>query len=478
MNFKTIVYTVGRALSLEGGLLVIPTVISLIYQEPIGAFVKTIIACEIVAAAMMLMGEKNSERLFSRDGFAIVSLSWIVLSIFGALPFYLSGSIPSYVDAFFESVSGFTTTGASILTDVEALGKGVLFWRSFSHWIGGMGVLVFILAIAERNPNRSINIMRAEMPGAKVDKIKPKAKSTAIVLYKIYCVMTVLEIVLLLIGGMPLYDSVVHSLGTAGTGGFGIYGDSIGEFSPYLQYIIAIFMFLLAVNFSMYYLLISGKARAILNSNEFRWFLGIVGGAIAIIIVANQAVYDSGEENFRQAFFQVASIISTTGYSTCDFNNWPEISKIVLFVLMFIGGCEGSTAGGLKVSRVMILTSSVRKEMKHSLHPRMVSTLRISGKVVPSETVTSICSYLGLYLLTGIVALIIVSANGFDFETSITAVVSCLNNIGPGLGGVGPAESFAAFSDVSKVVLSITMLLGRLEIYPIILTFTAERTWN
>lgn len=471
-------YTVGKTVALEGVLLVIPMVISLIYHEPFSPFLIGALACELVGVGLRALGNKGSERLFTREGYAIVSLSWIALSALGALPFYISGSIPSYIDAFFESVSGFTTTGASILSDVTALGRGMLFWRSFTHWIGGMGVLVFILAIAERNPNRSINIMKAEMPGSKVDKLKPKAKSTAIILYKIYCVMTLLEIVLLLVGGMPLYDSVVHALGTAGTGGFGIYNDSIGGFSPYLQIIIAIFMVLFAVNFSMYYLLISGRAKAILRSNEFRWFLGIVGVSTCIILVANQEVYHSLGENFRMAFFQVASIISTTGYSTCNFNDWPEISKIVLFVLMFIGGCEGSTAGGLKVSRVMILTNSVRNELRHSLHPSMISSVRISGKNVSQGTITGICSYLAMYLLTGIVALIIICGNGFDFETNVTAVVSCLNNIGPGLGGVGPAANFGAFSDVSKLVLSMTMLLGRLEIYPIILTFTAERTWN
>lgn len=471
-------YTVGKTVALEGALLVIPAIIALIYNEPLSPFLIGAFLCVLVGACLRALGNKSSERLFTREGYAIVSLSWIALSALGALPFYLSGSIPSYVDAFFESVSGFTTTGASILSDVTALGRGMLFWRSFTHWIGGMGVLVFILAIAERNPNRSINIMKAEMPGSKVDKLKPKAKSTAIILYKIYCVMTLLEIVLLLVGGMPLYDSIVHALGTAGTGGFGIYNDSLGSFSPYLQYVVAIFMVLFAVNFSMYYLLISGRARAILRSNEFRWFMGIVGGATAIILVANQSVYHSMEENFRMAFFQVASIISTTGYSTCNFNDWPEISKIVLFVLMFIGGCEGSTAGGLKVSRVMIMTNSVRNELRHSLHPSMISSVRISGKNVPQGTITGICSYLALYLLTGVVALIAISGDAMDFETNVTAVVSCLNNIGPGLGGVGPASNFAAYSDISKFVLSITMLLGRLEIYPILLTFTAERTWN
>lgn len=478
MNFRTIIYTVGKTVALEGALLVIPAIIALIYNEPLSPFLIGAFLCVLVGACLRALGNKSSERLFTREGYAIVSLSWIALSALGALPFYLSGSIPSYVDAFFESVSGFTTTGASILSDVTALGRGMLFWRSFTHWIGGMGVLVFILAIAERNPNRSINIMKAEMPGSKVDKLKPKAKSTAIILYKIYCVMTLLEIVLLLVGGMPLYDSIVHALGTAGTGGFGIYNDSLGSFSPYLQYVIALFMVLFAVNFSMYYLLISGRARAILRSNEFRWFLGIVGVSTAIILVANQTMYHSMEENFRMAFFQVASIISTTGYSTCNFNDWPEISKIVLFVLMFIGGCEGSTAGGLKVSRVMILTNSVRNELRHSLHPSMISAVRVSGKNVSQGTITGICSYLALYLLTGIVALIVVSGDTMNFETNVTAVVSCLNNIGPGLGGVGPASNFAAYSDVSKLVLSITMLLGRLEIYPIILTFTAERTWN
>lgn len=478
MNYKIVFYTVGKAIALEGAIMLIPTIVSLIYHESASAFLTTIIICEAIAALLILPCRNSSERLYTREGFAIVSFAWIGLSMLGALPFYLSGSIPSYIDAIFESVSGFTTTGASILTDVEALGKGMLFWRSATHWIGGMGVLVFILAIAERNPNRSINIMKAEMPGSKVDKLKPKAKTTAIILYRTYCVMTLLEILLLLIGHMPLYDSIVHSLGTAGTGGFGIYNDSIGSFSPYLQYIIAIFMILFGVNFSLYYLLIRGRGRSILKSTELRWFIAIVGIATMIIFVANHELYSSGEENLRTAFFQVASIISTTGYSTCDFNAWPEISKIVIFVLMFIGGCEGSTAGGLKVSRIMTISYAVKNSVKSALHPRMVSAVRISGKVVPNETIGSIFSYLGLYLITGVAGLLIISGNGFGFETNVTAVVSCLNNIGPGLAAVGPASNFAAFSDLSKLVLSAIMLLGRLEIYPLLLTFTAERTWN
>lgn len=452
-----------------------PMLVALYYGESITEFLYTIAIAFVAGSIMMTIGGHRSDRLNVKDGFVIVTLSWVALSLIGALPFYISGAIPSYVDAFFESVSGFTTTGASILNDVESMGRGLLFWRSFTHWIGGMGVLVFIMALAEKNPSSSINLMKAEMPGSHVDKLTPKAKGTAKILYYIYIAMTLIEIVLLLAGGMPLYDSVVHSLGTAGTGGFGIYGDSIGGYSPYLQYVIAIFMMLFGVNFGIYYLIIKGRWKAIFKSTELKWFLGIIVGATSIIIISNQAVYSSISENLRYSFFQVTSIMSTTGYSTTDFNAWPEISKAVLFILMFVGGCEGSTAGGLKVARIMTMSHTVKTEMKHCLHPRMVSTVRIGGKAVPTETINSISSYITLYLIVGITAFLIVSHDPMGYETNLTAVVSCLNNIGPGLDKVGPAASFAAYSDVSKVVLSITMLLGRLEIYPILLTLTRER---
>ena len=452
-----------------------PMFVAVYYGESIIEFVYTILIALLLGIAMLIIGGHRSDRLNVKDGYVIVTMSWVALSLIGALPFYISGAIPSYVDAFFESVSGFTTTGASILTDVEAVGKGLLFWRSFTHWIGGMGVLVFIMALAEKNPSRSINLMKAEMPGSRVDKLTPKAKGTAKILYYIYIAMTLIEIVLLLAGGMPLYDSIVHSLGTAGTGGFGIYGDSIGGYSAYLQYVIAIFMMLFGVNFGIYYLIIKGRWKSIFKSTELKWFLGIVGGATAIIVIANQCIYSSLADNLRYAFFQVTSIISTTGYSTTDFNAWPDISKAVLFILMFIGGCEGSTAGGLKVARVMTMSHTVKNEMKHCLHPRMVSTVRIGGKNVSQETVSGIGSYITLYMIVGIAALLIISYDNMGFETNLSAVVACLNNIGPGFARVGPAANFAVYSDISKVVLSITMLLGRLEIYPILLTVSRER---
>lgn len=478
MNPKIVSYTIGKTVLLEGLMMLIPTIVALIYHESIISFLIAILIALAVGALLISYGKNSSERLSSRDGFVIVTMAWVVLSLIGALPFYLSGSIPSYIDAFFEAVSGFTTTGASIIKDVEVLGKGILFWRSFSHWIGGMGVLVFVLAVAERNPNRSINILKAEMPGSRVDKLKPKAKTTAKILYLIYMVMTFIEVMLLLVGGMPLYDSLVHSFGTAGTGGYGIYSDSIGGFSPYLQMVIAVFMMLFAVNFSIYYLAIAGRWRAIMRSVELKWFLGIIAIATIIILIANQSLYASLGENFRNSFFQVTSIISTTGYSTVDFDAWPEISKTVLFLLMFIGGCEGSTAGGFKVSRVMILSHSTKYELRHHLHPRMVSTVTVGNKAVPHETINSITSYLTIYIIVAATSFILVSMDKMNFETNISAVVSCLNNIGPGFAGVGPAANFAAYSGFSKIVLSITMLLGRLEIYPIILTFAVENPWK
>ncbi len=475
MNPNIILYTVGKTIMLVGVLMLAPMFVAVYYGESITAFILTIAIAIAVGMVMLIIGRDRAERLAVKDGLVIVTLSWLGLSLIGALPFFISGAIPSYVDAFFETVSGFTTTGASILTDVESMGRGLLFWRSFTHWIGGMGVLVFVMALAERNPNSSINLMKAEMPGSHVDKLTPKAKGTAKILYEIYIAMTLIEIVLLLAGGMPLFDSVVHSLGTAGTGGFGIRGDSIGSYSPYLQYVIAIFMMLFGVNFGIYYLIIRKRWSAIFKSTELKWFLSIIAVATAIILVANQSVYSSLADNFRYTFFQVTSIVSTTGYATADFNAWPEISKAVLFLLMFIGGCEGSTAGGLKVARVMTMSHTIGNEMKHCLHPRLVGTVRIGGKAVSTETINSIGSYMTLYLMVGITAFLLVSLDSMGFETNLTAVVSCLNNIGPGLAQVGPAANFAAYSDMSKVVLSITMLLGRLEIYPILLTVSRLR---
>ena len=471
MNFKIILYDLGKVVSLGAVLMMAPLIVTMIYGEDPLPFLITIGIALVIGLGLTHVMKTATERLSVRDGFCIVTFCWILLSLIGALPFVLSGAVPSYVDAFFETMSGFTTTGASILTDVESLGKGLLFWRSLTHWIGGMGVLVFILAIADRNPERSINILKAEMPGSKIDKIRPKAGSTARMLYFLYIGLTLLEVIFLLFGGMSLFDSLVHSFGTAGTGGFGIKADSIASYSPYLQYVISIFMLLFGVNFSLYYLLIVGRWRTVLKSSELKWYACIVAIAVISICINIYSIYGNLAESFRQSLFQVSSIITTTGYSTANFDMWPQFSKAILLVLMFIGGCEGSTAGGLKVSRVMMMAHSVRNEAKHSLHPRLVSAVRINDKIVSKDTLSGISSYFGLYAFTMIILFVILSFEPMGFETNFSAIVACFNNIGPGFASVGPAASFAGYSSFGKIVLSLSMLLGRLEIYPVLLSF-------
>ena len=470
MNFKIIFFNLGKVVSLGAALMVAPLMVSLIYHESASPFLIAIGIALAIGLGLTYSMKSATERLSVRDGFCIVTFCWILLSLIGALPFVLSGAVPSYVDAFFETMSGFTTTGASILTDVESLSKGLLFWRSLTHWIGGMGVLVFILAIADRNPERSINILKAEMPGSKIDKIRPKAGSTARMLYLLYIGLTLLEVIFLLFGGMSLYDSLVHSFGTAGTGGFGIRADSIASYSPYLQYVISIFMLLFGVNFSLYYLLIVGRWRTVLKSSELKWYVCIVAVAVIAVCINIYSIYGNVAESFRQSLFQVSSLITTTGYSTANFDMWPQFSKAILLVLMFIGGCEGSTAGGLKVSRVMMMAHSVRNEAKHSLHPRLVSAVRINDKIVSRDTLSGISSYFGLYAFTMMILFVILSFEPMGFETNFSAIVACFNNIGPGFAGVGPAASFAAYSSFGKIVLSLSMLLGRLEIYPVLLS--------
>lgn len=471
MNFKIIFFDLGKVISLGAALMLAPLVVSLIYHESIMPFVIAIAIALIIGLGLIYLNRSTTEKLSVKDGFCIVTLCWILLSLIGSIPFVVSGAIPSFEDAFFETMSGFTTTGASILTDVEALGKGLLFWRSLTHWVGGMGVLVFIMAINSRNPERSINLMRAEMPGSRVDKLRPKAGSTARILYTIYLGLTALEIIFLLCGGMPLYDSLVHTFGTAGTGGFGIKADSIASYSAYLQYVIAIFMMIFGMNFGLFYLLLTKRWRAVLKSAELRWYVCIILVATFIIFININPMYGNVADSFRNAFFQVSSIITTTGYSTANFDMWPQLSKAVLLILMFIGGCEGSTAGGFKVSRVMVMANSIRNEAKHSLHPRLVSAVRINDKIVSKETIASISSYLGLYVSTFIILFLIISFEPAGFESNFSAVASCFNNIGPGFAAVGPAANFAGYSDFSKIILSLAMLLGRLEIYPVLLSF-------
>ncbi|MBQ6280446.1 MAG: TrkH family potassium uptake protein [Oscillospiraceae bacterium] len=478
MNRKMVYYMTGRIILLEGALLLVPLIVSLIYQDPgTVPFLITIAICAAVGGALSCFFRKTSQVIFAKEGFLITALAWLSVSAIGAIPFVLSGQIPSYIDAFFETVSGFTTTGASILTRVESMSHSLLFWRSFTHWMGGMGVLVLMVAIMPNLSSRTIHVLRAEMPGPTMGKLVPRLRDTAKILYVLYFVLTAAEFVLLLAGGMPVFDSAIHALGTAGTGGFGIKGDSIASYSPYLQWVIAAFMMLFGVNFNLYYLLILRQFRSILRSEELWTYVIVVLSATGLIAWNILPLYQNLSEATRQAFFQVNTITSTTGFSTADFNQWPELSKTLLVLLMFMGGCAGSTAGGLKVSRLVMLYKIVKRELRHLLHPRSVGAVRFEGKTVDNTTLISVANYFAIYAGLFVVFLLIVSFQpGFNLQSNFTAVASCFNNIGPGLDLVGPAANFAAYKPVLKLVLSFAMLFGRLEIYPMLISMSPS-TW-
>ena len=434
----------------------------------------------LTEAVLLLLSARRPRRttLFARDGFAVVSLAWLLLSAFGAVPFVLSGDIPSYIDAFFETVSGFTTTGSTILTAVEPLTRAGLFWRSFTHWVGGMGVLVFVMAVLPMSGGQGMHLMRAEVPGPSVGKLVSRMGDTAKILYGIYAALTLVLIALLMAGGMDLFDACIHAFGTAGTGGFSSRNLSVGAYdSAYFDILITVFMLVFSVNFNLYYFLLSRRLRDVLRSEELRWFLLIVCGAAVVIALNVMPLYGSFGLSLRHAFFQVSSIISTTGYATVDFNLWPTFSKTVLLLLMFVGGCAGSTAGGLKLGRVMILTKAVAADAKKMLHPKAVPSVRFEGKPLADRTVRGAYQYIAVYVLVLGTALLLLSLDGHGVETTITAVITCLNNVGPGLDVVGPMGSFASFSPAAKVLLSFVMLLGRLEIFPMLLLF-APSIWK
>ncbi len=477
MNRRMVLYVVGTVIKIEAALMLLPLITSIIYKESCVKEIFISIGIALAAGfALTIASKPGSKVIYAKEGFVIVSLAWLALSAIGALPFYISGEIPSYIDAFFETVSGFTTTGASILTDVEAMSKGLLFWRSFTHWVGGMGVLVFVMAIIPTVSDRSIHILRAEAPGPVVGKIVPRIKQTARILYVIYIILTLVEILFLLAGGMPLFESIVHAVGTAGTGGFSSKADSIASYSPYIQWVITIFMLLFGINFNIYYLLLVKKFKTALKSEEL-WVYLLLFLVSGIAITLNiMPAYDSLSESIRYSFFQVSSIVTTTGYATADFNQWPGFSKTLLLLLMFIGSCAGSTAGGFKVSRVVLLVKKLKRELQRLLHPRAVATVRFEGKRVDETTLGSVGSYLTIYALFFCVVVFILGFDKLDIETNISAAAACFNNIGPALGVAGPASNYAMFTPVSKVVLSLAMLLGRLEIFPLILTFSPS-TW-
>ncbi len=471
-------FMTGQIVLTEAVLLLLPALVALLYREScLWAFLAAAGVAAVLGSGLTLLRRPKNQTIYAKEGFVIVALSWLLLSAVGALPFFISREIPSYVDALFETVSGFTTTGASILTDVEAMSRGLLFWRSFTHWIGGMGVLVLVMALVPTGSGRSIHMMRAEVPGPIVGKLVPRIRDTAKILYLLYLVLTVVEIGCLLLAGMPLFDSVVHAFGTAGTGGFGIMADSIGGYSPAAQWIITVFMLLFGVNFNLYYLLFLRSFRGVFTNRELWVYLGVAVAATAIITGNILPHYEGFGEAVRQAAFQVSSILTTTGYATTDFDLWPELSKTVLFLLMFLGGCAGSTAGGLKVSRVMLLLKTVGRDLQRLVHPRSVGVIKLEGKRVEDTVVRSTSAYFALYFLLMAAVFLLLSCEPFGLETNLSATVACFNNVGPGFGLVGPTGSFAAYSGFSKVVLSFAMLLGRLELYPLVITFL-PRTWS
>ncbi len=484
MNFKIIFKTVGKALIIEALLLLLPLAVSIIYGEQfkyVGSFLAVIGLLTAIGLICIFTLKPKTNNFFAKDGLITVSVSWIALSVFGALPFVISGDIPNYIDAVFETVSGFTTTGASILNDVTALSRSMLMWRSFTHFIGGMGVLVFLTVFNVKDSDHAMHIFRAEMTGPKVDKIVPKAKDTALILYAIYVGLTLLLTVLLLIGGMPLYDSLIHAFGTAGTGGFGIRTDSLTSYSAYSQWVITVFMLLFGVNFNVYFLLLMRKFSSALKSKELWVYLGAFLVSSTIIAFNIYSIYGNVEEVIRLSTFQVSSIYTTTGFSTADFNAWPTLSKTVLLMLMFVGGCAGSTAGGIKVTRIIILFKKAMNDLKKAIHPRAATSVKFEGKTLNEETTNGVTAYLLLYVICFFVIFFILS---FDknvvpinaFETNFSAATACFNNIGPGFSQVGPTGSFSFYSGFSKIVLIFAMLLGRLELYPLMVTFTPS-TW-
>lgn len=470
-----IVYIIAKMLGVEGAVLLIPAFVAFLYGE--SDAIQFLIVSAVLGAIFFIFGRKRPENkvIYAKEGLVIVGLAWILWSLFGALPFVLTGSIPSYVDAFFETVSGFTTTGSTILTDIEALPKGVAFWRSLTHWIGGMGVLVFVMMLTSLDDEHSRHLMRAEVPGPEADKLVPKARATARILYLMYFVLTAAEVVFLMFGGMSFYDALLHSFSTAGTGGFSNRNASVAYYdSAYIDGVITVFMILFGVNFNLYFLIRLKNWKDALKNEELHAYLGIIAGAVAIVTVNILGIYGNIVHAFRYASFQVASVITTTGFCTADFNLWPELSKVVLLGIMVIGACAGSTGGGIKVSRFLILVKSIKQEVRRMLHPKAVTIVKINGKRVGNDTIRSVYIYFISYILVMMVSILLVSINNFDFATTFSSVLTTLNNVGPGISMVGPVENFHMFSPLSKLVFCMDMLLGRLEIFPYLLLMSPE----
>lgn len=468
-----ILHILGKMMGVEGLLLLIPAFVGLIYQEKCAVYF--VITAAVLAVIFLLTGRKKPENtmLYGKDGLLIVSSAWILWSLFGALPFFLSGSIPNYMDAFFETVSGFTTTGSTILKNVEVLPQCMTFWRSLTHWVGGMGVLVFVMVLTNLGKQSAIHLMRAEVPGPEKDKLVPKSRTTAQILYGMYFILTAIQVVLLLLGGMNLFDSLIHAFGTAGTGGFSNYADSVGHFdSAYLDGVITVFMILFGINFNLYFFLAIREFKLVFKNEELRAYLIIIAGAILMIMANIYPIYGSVGEAFRYSAFQVASIITTTGYATADYMLWPQFSRCVLAALMIIGACASSTGGGIKVSRLLISLKSIYKEIKQMLHPKSVNVVKLNKKKLGEDTIRNVYVYLLAYITLAIVSVLIVSLDNFDFETTVGSVITALGNVGPGLGMTGPVGSFADYSLLAKFVFCLDMLAGRLEIFPFLMLFS------
>lgn len=471
MNYKMTAYVLGKMLGVEALVLCIPAAVSLIYEETsdMAAFG---ITSAVLCVFFLLFGRKKPEngRIYGKDGLVIVAAAWILWSVFGALPFYLSREIPSYVDALFETVSGFTTTGSTILTDIEALSYGMNFWRCLTHWIGGMGVLVFVMVVTSLDDKSSMHLMRAEVPGPEADKLVPKARETAKLLYAMYLALTVAEIIFLLAGGMNLYDSIIHSFSTAGTGGFANHNSSVAYYdSAYIDGVVTVFMILFGINFNMYFLLLIKDVKSVWKNEEVRAYLGIIVAATLVITCNVLSIYKEPLKAFRYSIFQVASIITTTGFATADFNLWPELSKCILLLIMVIGACAGSTGGGVKVSRFLILWKSILKQVKGMLHPKSVNVVKVNGKKISNETLQGVYAYFSAYVFVFGISVLLVALDNFDFATTISGVLTTLSNVGPGISRVGPIENFQSFSVLSKIVFSMDMLIGRLEIFPFLM---------
>ncbi|MBA4701671.1 MAG: TrkH family potassium uptake protein [Ruminococcus sp.] len=475
MNYKMTVFILGKMLGVEGALLLIPAVVSFIYGEKSGF--TFLIVSAVLFLVFLILGRKVPENktIYGKEGLIIVGFAWILWSLFGALPFVISGSIPNYLDAFFETVSGFTTTGSTILTDIEILPKGILFWRSLTHWIGGMGVLVFVMMLTTLDDDNSMHLIRAEVPGPVAGKLVPKARSTARILYFMYFVLTAAQVIFLLLGGMNFYDAVIHAFSTAGTGGFSNRNASVSYYnSAYIDGVITVFMILFGINFNLYFLIRLKDWKAALKDEELRAYLGIIAGSIAIITVNILHTYENIFHSFRYASFQVASVITTTGFYTADYNLWPELSKVILLGLMVIGACAGSTGGGIKVSRLLILVKIVKQEIRRMFHPKSVTIVQINGKRVGNDTMRGVYVYFICYIMILMLSVLLVSINNYDFATTFSSVLTTLNNVGPGISLAGPVENFYEFSPLSKIVFCFDMLVGRLEIFPYLLLISPD----